>query len=361
MPEERLVTISSSSHLAPDDVARHTFATVRRGFDPDEVRAYLESLAAGLRGLAEREQQLLDELADAEDRAANPVLDEATLDRRAGQRDGPGAPQRPRRAAEMVAKAEAEANRLLSRGPGGDPAEPGPNRGPAGRAGGGHRGRRRRAPGADRAAGGRRHGEASGRPRRCWSRPASSAGPWSRRPRGSGPGCWPTCPSAARSSTRRSSSSGPAANGWPRRSMTCAGRSTPSPTTSSPPRTKPDWPPRPPAGRRLERPDADSPEELAARCWPRSRRPTDSVRSTSRSTDPPDRPRVPRDPAESTTVEIDRGGRGRRDPWRQPAADPEAGGCPLRQDYGRRPKRPNPNPPRRPSRFPNRTWPGLLA
>ena len=28
------MTISSSPHLAPDDVARHTFASVRRGFDP---------------------------------------------------------------------------------------------------------------------------------------------------------------------------------------------------------------------------------------------------------------------------------------------------------------------------------------
>ena len=35
MPEERRMTITSSPHLAPDDVARHTFASVRRGFDPD--------------------------------------------------------------------------------------------------------------------------------------------------------------------------------------------------------------------------------------------------------------------------------------------------------------------------------------
>ena len=50
MPEERLLSISSSSHLTPDDVARHSFGTVRRGFDPGEVRAYLESIATGLRG-----------------------------------------------------------------------------------------------------------------------------------------------------------------------------------------------------------------------------------------------------------------------------------------------------------------------
>ena len=34
MPEERRLSITSSPHLAPDDVARHTFGSVRRGFDP---------------------------------------------------------------------------------------------------------------------------------------------------------------------------------------------------------------------------------------------------------------------------------------------------------------------------------------
>ena len=66
------MSITSSSHLAPDDVARHTFGSVRRGFDPNEVRAYLESIAMGLRTIAEREQRAPSELADAEHRAANP-------------------------------------------------------------------------------------------------------------------------------------------------------------------------------------------------------------------------------------------------------------------------------------------------
>ena len=73
------MTITSLSHLAPDEVARHTFASVRRGFDPTEVRDYLESVAAGLRALADREQELRDALAEAEERAANPVIDDAML------------------------------------------------------------------------------------------------------------------------------------------------------------------------------------------------------------------------------------------------------------------------------------------
>ena len=114
MPEERLVSISSSSHLTPDDVARHSFGTVRRGFDPQEVRAFLESLAVSLRGVAERERQLLDDVADAEHRASHPVLDEATLTAALGTETARVLHSAHEVAAEMVAKAEAEANRLLS-------------------------------------------------------------------------------------------------------------------------------------------------------------------------------------------------------------------------------------------------------
>ena len=108
------MSIISSSHLAPDEVARHTFGSVRRGFDPTEVRAYLESIAVGLRGLAEREHQLLDELAEAEHRAANPVLDEATLTAAVGSETARVLHSAHEAAAEMVAKSEAEADRLLT-------------------------------------------------------------------------------------------------------------------------------------------------------------------------------------------------------------------------------------------------------
>ena len=114
MPDERLLSISSSSHLTPDDVARHSFGTVRRGFDPNEVRAFLESLAVSLRGVAERERQLLDEVADAEHRARNPVLDEATLSAAVGAETARVLHSAHEVAAEMVANAEAEANRLLA-------------------------------------------------------------------------------------------------------------------------------------------------------------------------------------------------------------------------------------------------------
>jgi DivIVA domain-containing protein len=114
MPEERLMSITSSSHLAPDDVARHTFGSVRRGFDPNEVRAYLESIAVSLRGVADRERELLSELADADHRAANPVLDEATLTAALGTETARVLHSAHEVAGEMVANAEAEATRLFS-------------------------------------------------------------------------------------------------------------------------------------------------------------------------------------------------------------------------------------------------------
>jgi len=108
------MTISSSSHLAPDEVARHTFATIRRGFDPEEVRAYLESLAKGLRELAEREHEFRRELEDAERRAASPVINEETLTAALGQETARVLHSAHEASNEMGAKAQAEADRLLN-------------------------------------------------------------------------------------------------------------------------------------------------------------------------------------------------------------------------------------------------------
>jgi len=50
----------SSSRIATGDIARHSFAVVRRGFDTDEVRAYLQSVSRSIEALEEREQELRD-------------------------------------------------------------------------------------------------------------------------------------------------------------------------------------------------------------------------------------------------------------------------------------------------------------
>src|SRR5579872_3976587 len=112
MPEERRLTIASSSRVHPEDVARHTFATGRRGFDPTEVRAYLEEVARELHTALTRERELRDALAEAERRAANPVLDEATLTSALGQETAKVLRSAHDAAAELVSKAESDAGRV---------------------------------------------------------------------------------------------------------------------------------------------------------------------------------------------------------------------------------------------------------
>ena len=105
---------TSSPHLIPDDVARHTFASVRRGFDPAEVRDYLESLAAGLRALTETEKELTEALAGAEERAANPVIDDAMLTNAVGKETARVLQSAHDASAEMVANVEVETTRKLA-------------------------------------------------------------------------------------------------------------------------------------------------------------------------------------------------------------------------------------------------------
>jgi len=113
MPEDRL-TISSSTRLHPDEVARHTFGTTRRGFDPAEVRTYLEAVAREMVAAADREHELRRAVAEAEHRAAHPVLDEATLTASLGQETARVLRSAHDASADLVAKAEAEAARMRS-------------------------------------------------------------------------------------------------------------------------------------------------------------------------------------------------------------------------------------------------------
>lgn len=111
MPEER-VTISTSSRVHPDEVARHTFGTTRRGFDPAEVRSFLEHVARELAAGVDREQDLRRVLAEAERRAENPVLDEGTLTAALGLETARVLRSAHEAAAELVAKAENDAARM---------------------------------------------------------------------------------------------------------------------------------------------------------------------------------------------------------------------------------------------------------
>lgn len=79
MPDERRPERGAPRRLAADDVAERTFPTSFRGFDPAEVRGFLARLAEELRAAEHRETELQARLADAEERAAHPQMDRATL------------------------------------------------------------------------------------------------------------------------------------------------------------------------------------------------------------------------------------------------------------------------------------------
>jgi len=103
----------SSSRLATGDIAKHSFAIVRRGFDTDEVRSYLQSVSRSLEALEEREQELRAAVAEAEERAAHPVVDEATLAASLGQHSAQILRHAHDEAAKIVAQAQEGAAVLL--------------------------------------------------------------------------------------------------------------------------------------------------------------------------------------------------------------------------------------------------------
>lgn len=103
----------SSSRLATGDIANRSFAIVRRGFDADEVRAYLQSVSRSIEALEEREQELRAALTEAEERAAHPVVDEATLTASLGQHSAQILRHAHDEAAKIVAQAQEGAATLV--------------------------------------------------------------------------------------------------------------------------------------------------------------------------------------------------------------------------------------------------------
>src|ERR1700722_9221919 len=103
----------SSSRVATGDIAQHSFSVVRRGFDSDEVRSYLQSVARSLEALEAREEERRAALTEAEDRAAHPVVDEATLTASLGQHSAQILRHAHEEAARIVVQAQEGAATLL--------------------------------------------------------------------------------------------------------------------------------------------------------------------------------------------------------------------------------------------------------
>jgi hypothetical protein len=70
----------SSTRQSSSEIARANFTTLRKGgVDPNEVRLHLEAVAREMGHLEHRIRELQEQLSEAQRRAANPTLDEATL------------------------------------------------------------------------------------------------------------------------------------------------------------------------------------------------------------------------------------------------------------------------------------------
>jgi DivIVA domain-containing protein len=100
--------------LTPEAVARATFGSGFRGFDQDEVRAYLRDVADQLRDARDREADLRSQLEMALARAeAASELDEATVTQLLGEETARVITTARQAAAEIRAKAEESAARLV--------------------------------------------------------------------------------------------------------------------------------------------------------------------------------------------------------------------------------------------------------
>ena len=112
--DPQAVSISSSAPLSPDEIAHKSFPPARRGLDGQAVRVFLGKVAAELRGTLEREATLRGRVAEAERRADDPEIDEATLTRAIGIETAKILQTAHDAASNLVTKAEQRAAELIA-------------------------------------------------------------------------------------------------------------------------------------------------------------------------------------------------------------------------------------------------------
>ena len=112
--DPQAASISSATPLSPDEIARKSFSSTRRGVDGEAVRLFLAKVAGELRGALEREAILRERVAEAERRAEEPVLDEATLTRAIGIETAKILWTAHDAAGKVVARAEERATELIA-------------------------------------------------------------------------------------------------------------------------------------------------------------------------------------------------------------------------------------------------------
>ena len=114
MPTERVQPRRTDlSEMSAETIAERRFGQSWRGYDQEEVRQFLAEVAGQVQSLRERYDRTEAARREAEERAAHPHLDEATLMSALGEETAAILRSAHAAAAEVVAKAEAAAERSL--------------------------------------------------------------------------------------------------------------------------------------------------------------------------------------------------------------------------------------------------------
>ena len=104
----------SSQRISPYDVSRASFNVVRRGFEPREVRNFLDLVSRELEAFETREAELHHQLALAEDDARHPVIDESTLSSTLGEQSAQVLRSAHQEARTLLDQAQQDATQIVS-------------------------------------------------------------------------------------------------------------------------------------------------------------------------------------------------------------------------------------------------------
>jgi DivIVA domain-containing protein len=104
----------SSQRISPYDVSRASFSVVRRGFEPREVRNFLDLVSRELEAWEAREAELRHQLALAEDQAQHPVIDESTLTSTLGEKSAQVLREAHEQARALLDQAQQDAAQIVS-------------------------------------------------------------------------------------------------------------------------------------------------------------------------------------------------------------------------------------------------------
>jgi len=103
----------SSSRLSAAEVSRISFAVVRRGFEPREVRSFLDHVGRELDAWEAREAEMRRLVAAAEERAAHPVINESDLTAALGAQSAEILRTAHAEAAQVAEEAQAQARVMI--------------------------------------------------------------------------------------------------------------------------------------------------------------------------------------------------------------------------------------------------------